>query len=67
MLDLSAEFFQVSDNWQDVNDKQTRNCTNKSQYTTDFGIKYGDEGRDQKNSNIYWVEDFICDLLVFEE
>ena len=67
MLDSCAKLFQVSDNWQDVHDKETRNCTDKSQYATDLGVKYGDKGRDQKNSNIYWVEDFICDLLVFEE
>ncbi len=67
MLDLSADFFQVSDNWQDVNDKKTRNCTDISQDTTNLGVKNSDKGWDQKNSNIYWVEDFICNLLVFEE
>jgi len=67
MLDLSADFFQVSDNWQDVNDKKTSNCTNISQDTTNLGVKNSDKGWDQKNSNIYWVEDFICNLLVFEE
>lgn len=67
MLDLSADFFQMSDNWQDVDNKQTCNRTNKSQNASNLGVEYGDEGRDQKNSNIYWVEDFICDLLVFEE
>ena len=67
MLDLSAHLFQVSDNWQYVHDKETRNCTDKSQYASNLGVKYSDKGWDQKNSNIYWVENFICDLLVFEE
>ena len=67
MLDLGADLFQMSDHWQDVDNKQTCNRTNKSQNASNLGVKYGDESRDQKNSNIYWVEDFICDLLVFEE
>ena len=57
----------MSDYGQDVDYKQTSNCTDKSQNASNLGVEYGDKGRDQKNSNIYWVEDFICDFLVFEE
>ena len=67
MLDLGADLFKMSDHWQDVDNKQACNRTNKSQNASNLGVEYGNKGRDQKNSNIYWVEDFICDLLVFEE
>lgn len=67
MLDLGAHLFKMSYHWQNVDNEQASNCTDESQYASNLRVKDGDEGGHQKDGNIYWVEDFICDFLVFKE